>query len=119
MTIGELARRTGVKQRLLRYYEVQGLLRPQRLPSGYRQYTESDIVAVRHIRALLAAGLGTVVIAEVLPCLREDDDRLIPSCPDMISHLHRERARIDEVISQMQLSRKLLDALLAAVPSAP
>jgi DNA-binding transcriptional MerR regulator len=56
MRIGDLARATGVKPRLLRYYEEQGLLTPLRQPNGYRQYARSDIAAVRHIRVLLAAG---------------------------------------------------------------
>jgi hypothetical protein len=43
MRIGELRRRTGVSERLLRYYEEQGLLRPQRRPSGYREYDDSDV----------------------------------------------------------------------------
>ena len=45
MRIGELSRRTGVPERLLRYYEEQDLLHPQRLPSGYREYTEEDVAA--------------------------------------------------------------------------
>ena len=53
MRIGELSRRTGVNERLLRYYEQQGLLRPERLPSGYRAYRASDVAVVRRIRALL------------------------------------------------------------------
>lgn len=65
--IGELSRRTGVSGRLLRYYEEQGLLYPQRRSSGYREYREGDVAAVRQIRALLAAGLGTPLIAGVLP----------------------------------------------------
>ncbi|MFI9533039.1 MerR family DNA-binding transcriptional regulator [Nocardia fusca] len=31
----------------LRYYEEQGLLRPQRRASGYREFTESDVESVR------------------------------------------------------------------------
>lgn len=36
MRVGEIVRRIGVSERLLRYYEEQGLLHPDRLPSGYR-----------------------------------------------------------------------------------
>jgi MerR HTH family regulatory protein len=55
--IGAVARATGASERLLRYCEQQGLLTPTRLPSGYREYGEADVAAVRNIRALLAAGL--------------------------------------------------------------
>ncbi|TDD15156.1 MerR family transcriptional regulator [Kribbella turkmenica] len=48
--------RTGVSERLLRYYEDRGLLRPERLPSGYREYAESDVDLVGRIRTLPAAG---------------------------------------------------------------
>ena len=119
MRIGDLARRTGVNQRLLRYYEEQHLLRPARRPSGYREYTESDVAQVQHIRALLAAGLNTTVIAEVLPCVRDDGERLVPTCPDMIGHLRREHARITRMISQLQISQRTLDTLLATASTTP
>jgi DNA-binding transcriptional MerR regulator len=114
--IGTLARRTGVSERLLRYYEEQGLLQPARLPSGYRVYAEPDVETVRHIRALLTAGLPTAVIAQVLPCVREDGERLVPTCPDLIGHLHRERARIAESITQLRRSQRMIDTVLAAAP---
>jgi DNA-binding transcriptional MerR regulator len=117
MRIGAMARATGVSERLLRYYEEQGLLRPGRLASGYREYAAADVTTVRHIRALLAAGLATTVIAKVLPCVREDDERLTPTCPEMITHLHRERARIARAITQLQASHQLLDDVLAAAPA--
>ena len=60
MRIGELARRVGVAPRLLRYYEEQGLLRPRRTSSGYREYGEADVDVVHHVRTLLAAGLSTL-----------------------------------------------------------
>lgn len=114
MRIGALARRTGVNERLLRYYEEQGLLRPARLPSGYREYSESDVDTVRQIRTLLAAGLTTAVIGQVLPCVREDGERLVPTCPDLIGRLRRERARITESISQLRRSQDLIDSVLSA-----
>ncbi|GAA0396182.1 MerR family transcriptional regulator [Streptomyces luteireticuli] len=116
MKIGELSRRTGVHERLLRYYEAQGLLTPERRPSGYREYAEADVQAVRRIRSLLAAGLTTATIAQILPCLRDEDDRLVPTCPDLLTDLFRERERITRAITDLQTSRSALDAVIAAAP---
>lgn len=115
--IGELSRRSGVSQRLLRYYEEQGLFRPQRRPSGYREYPSSDVAVVRRIRGPLAAGLSTTTIASVLPCIREDGERLVPTCPDLIAQLRRERDRIDDAIGDLTTSRQILDALINTAPS--
>ncbi len=51
MQIGELATRTEVPARLLRYYEDQGLLRPGRSANGYRDYEPDDVPRVLQIRA--------------------------------------------------------------------
>ncbi|MER5275169.1 MerR family transcriptional regulator [Streptomyces sp. NPDC002809] len=115
MRIGALADTTGVSPRLLRYYEEQGLLQPVRLSNGYREYSDSDVAAVRHIRTLLAAGLPTTVIAQLLHCVHDEDERLIPSaCPGMITHLQRESRRATEAIAQLQSSQQALDTLLNA-----
>ncbi|WP_460665231.1 MerR family transcriptional regulator [Kribbella swartbergensis] len=106
----EMVARTGVSERLLRYYEDQGLLRPERLPSGYREYAESDVDLVRRIRTLLAAGLSTSTIAQVLPCVTE---KLEPTCPVLIEQLQQERDRITASIKALEESRSLLDGVLA------
>ncbi|MCP2169095.1 MerR family transcriptional regulator [Goodfellowiella coeruleoviolacea] len=117
MRISALARRTGVSDRLLRYYEAQGLLRPTRLPNGYREYDESHIATVGHIRTLLAAGLPTAVIAQILHCVHGDGDQLFPApCPGVLAHLRREHTRIDAAIAQLQSSRQALDGLVGGVP---
>jgi DNA-binding transcriptional MerR regulator len=69
MKIGDLARATGVSTRLLRYYEEQGLITPYRTGSGHRVYGHDAVDHVRHIRDLLAAGLSTSAIRELLPCV--------------------------------------------------
>ncbi|WAL68528.1 MerR family transcriptional regulator [Amycolatopsis cynarae] len=117
--IGELSRSSGVSPRLLRYYEEQGLLRPQRRPSGYREYLSTDVAVVRRIRGLLAAGLSTATIASVLPCIREDGERLVPTCPDLVAQLRRERERIDQAIDELTTSRRILDSVITAAPSTP
>ncbi|OSZ56902.1 MerR family transcriptional regulator [Streptomyces pharetrae CZA14] len=117
MRIGVLARETGVSRRLLRYYEEQGLLRPTRLDNGYREYAEADVAMVRHIRAMLAAGLSTAVIGKVVHCVRDKDELRVPSgCPTFIGELRRERARITATISQLESSRRILDAVLDTAP---
>ncbi|MFG3257243.1 MerR family transcriptional regulator [Streptomyces sp. NPDC048172] len=116
MRIGELARRTGVSVRLLRYYEEQGLLHPGRRASGYREYREGDIDLVRRIRSLLAAGLSTSLIAGVLPCMREDGEHLAPTCAEMLDPLHEARDRMTAMIDELATSRARLDAVIAAAP---
>ncbi|WP_327147724.1 MerR family transcriptional regulator [Nocardia sp. NBC_01329] len=116
MRIGTLQRRTGVSQRLLRYYEEQGLLRPHRQPSGYREYSESDVETVLNVRSLLAAGLSTTTIADLLPCLTVGDGRLIAECPELLVDLYRERDRIDSNIRDLETARRALDDVIATAP---
>ncbi|MDF4251186.1 MerR family transcriptional regulator [Streptomyces sp. WMMB303] len=116
MRMKEMVRRTGVHERLLRYYEKQGLLSPQRLPSGYREYSEADVDIVRRVRCLLTAGLSTSAIAQILPCLRDEDDRLVPTCPDLVGQLLAQRDRMSAEIEALITSRGLLDEVLDATP---
>lgn len=53
LQIGEVAERTGVTQRTLRFYEEKGLLKPPtRMEGGFRLYSEDDIRRVEQIRRL-------------------------------------------------------------------
>ncbi|MYV98887.1 MerR family transcriptional regulator [Streptomyces sp. SID3343] len=118
MRMGEFSRRTGVSQRLLRYYEEQGLLEPSRSPNGYREFTEEDIVTVRGIRILLGAGLNTATIAELLPCMVDDGQILAPACSGILPDLNRERERINEAVAGLLAARDRLDAVVAATAPA-
>jgi DNA-binding transcriptional MerR regulator len=117
MRIGELSERIGISERALRYYEEQGLLKPERRPSGYREYSEADAQIVRRIRTLLAAGLSTSVIAEVLPCMVDDGEIVAPVCEELVPYLARERDRIDRSIDELRATRGILEAIIAATPA--
>jgi len=53
LQIGEVAERTGVTQRTLRFYEERGLLKPpSRLDGGFRLYSEDDVRRVEQIKRL-------------------------------------------------------------------
>lgn len=114
MRIGELARQTRVSERALRYYEQHGLLKPERRPSGYRVYTDEDVAAVRRIRILLAAGLNTAQILEVLPCIIDDEGLLTPGCPELVDGLVQQRDRIDEAIEELAATRANLDTIISS-----
>ncbi|MFJ8466341.1 MerR family transcriptional regulator [Streptomyces swartbergensis] len=114
MFIGELSRRTGVSTRSLRYYEQQGLLRPQRRASGYREFDESDVATVRRVRILLAAGLNTDLIREVLPCMADQGAILAPTCEEMAQDLKDERERLSCAIEQLQAAHAMLGSIIHA-----
>jgi MerR family transcriptional regulator, repressor of the yfmOP operon len=53
LQIGEVAERTGVTQRALRFYEEKGLLKPpSRMEGGFRLYSEDDVRRVEQIKRL-------------------------------------------------------------------
>ncbi|POX58971.1 MerR family transcriptional regulator [Streptomyces sp. Ru62] len=118
MRIGELSRRTGVPTRLLRYYEEQHLLHPERAANGYRSYPESAVARVGQIRGLLESGLTTGMIRALLPYLC-GPGHLVPAPEDvppetaalLQEHIDRIQARID----CLARNRDRLTAYLAAV----
>ena len=115
MKIGELAERSGVAPRLLRYYEEQGLLRPGRGENGYRDYPEAAVDRVAQIRGLIDAGLPTAIIRDMLPCL-DGPRALHPQSVDaeMAARLRAERDRMDSRIGCLTRNREAIDAYLAA-----
>ncbi|MFE7527418.1 MerR family transcriptional regulator [Kitasatospora sp. NPDC057542] len=112
MRIGELSRLTGVSTRLLRYYEEQGLLRPDRTAAGYREYGKEDSVRVWQIRSLLAAGLSTRIIAVLLPCATGPVP-VLEACPQLLAILRDELADLDSRIEDLTHSRRALSHYLA------
>jgi len=78
ITIGAVAKRTGLRSSAIRYYEAHGLLRSQRLPNGYRVYTEDAISALRFLRRAQGFGITLQEIKQLLelsgrgqrPCTR-------------------------------------------------
>ncbi|WP_328720048.1 MerR family transcriptional regulator [Streptomyces sp. NBC_00247] len=114
MRIGELARRTGVSERSLRYYEARGLLKADRTPGGHREYPDGAVDRVIRIQEFYAAGLRSSKIGELLPCVRDSDGGpAATATPRLVSDLGAERDRIDRMISDLQRSRDVLDDVIA------
>ncbi|MFD9322120.1 MerR family transcriptional regulator [Streptomyces sp. NPDC060053] len=108
MRIGELARRTNVSERSLRYYEAHGLLAADRTPGGHRDYPERAVDRVVLIQELFAAGLHSTKIARLPP--RRPLRRRHP--PRLVADLTAERDRIDRTIADLVRSRDTLDEVI-------
>ena len=52
MNISAVEIRTGLTRANIRYYESEGLLHPDRLPNGYRDYTDSHVETLKKIKLL-------------------------------------------------------------------
>ncbi|WP_328689526.1 MerR family transcriptional regulator [Streptomyces caniferus] len=109
MRIGELARRTGVSTRALRYYEQRGLLRAHRDANGYRRYDDEEAVElVGRIRELLATGLNTDDIRALLPCA-QGGPGLTP-CALSSGIVERQMAQLDAEMDDLTRRRAALGA---------
>mgnify|MGYP001554137054 CR=1 FL=1 len=74
MTIGKLAKASGVCVETIRYYERKGLLQePMRSASGYRNYSRDSISRLRFIRRAKELGFSLAEINELL-CLKASPD---------------------------------------------
>src|SRR4051794_18057446 len=66
LSIGELAKQTGVSTRTIRYYEELGILpTPERTEGGTRRYPSDYIFYVEGARILKQLGFGLEEIAEL------------------------------------------------------
>lgn len=111
--IGELARRTGVSVRMLRYYETEGLLRPERSGAGYRRYDVADVERARRIVVLNRAGLTLDRIRPLLGCAVPDGEAAAPLCPALRETIRHGIADLDDRIADLSASRAVLADLLA------
>ncbi len=109
MRIGELARRSGVSVRALRYYEEQGLITSERSPSGQRHFQEQDVERIRFLQRLFGAGLSSRTIRDLLPCVDA------PSFEQSLVALERmaqEREKLSSHITDLINARDALDAAM-------
>src|ERR1039457_5934225 len=127
LRIGELSRRLGVSDHVLRAWENRyGLLQPVRSPGGFRLYSEADESRVRRMQAHLAHGLSAAEAA--LPVLGEDGPAGADLSPAAEPHrapatasepsaaLRQALDAFDEPAAQAVLDRLVSDLSLTAAP---
>ena len=70
LKIGDFSRLSRVSVRMLRYYDDNDLIKPVKVDeyTGYRYYSESQLLTMGKINALKEMGLGVAAIREILKC---------------------------------------------------
>ena len=108
LQIGEVAERTGVTQRTLRFYEERGLLRPpSRMEGGFRLYSEEDVERVGQIRRL--QNLLGLTLAEIKEMVEADE------ALQQIKAEYRKDADVEQKIDQIHQARVITEKQHAIV----
>ena len=102
MRIGELAERSGVSTKTIRYYEDIGLLAaPERTASGYRDYDDAASHRLAFIRAAQAVGLS---LGEIRGIVALRDAGATP-CGHVLELLRDRSVELDRRIAELQSLR--------------
>jgi MerR family redox-sensitive transcriptional activator SoxR len=99
LTIGELARRTGVAASALRFYEQRGLIEAERNPGGHRRFARPVIRRVAFIVFAQRVGLSLEEIGAELARLPADR---APRREDWSKLSRTWSSRIDERIAELE-----------------
>lgn len=107
--IGEVAERTGVTQRTLRFYEEKGLLDPpERMEGGFRLYSDEDINRVTYIRRLQELlGFTLSEIKEMVDAEEELQQIAATRRPDL--ELAERVERVSTVIAALSRQLEVVD----------
>jgi DNA-binding transcriptional MerR regulator len=120
-TISQVARRTGFSTSTLRFYEQQGLVRPDRTASGYRSYGDHHLELLGFIARAKGYGLSLEEITELLSLLELDrcapvHDRLRLLVGDK---LRETEDRVQELQAFGTELRRVASILDAPAPEGP
>jgi Cu(I)-responsive transcriptional regulator len=100
MNIGEAAKASGVSAKMIRHYEVVGLVPvPKRTSAGYRQYDDGEVHTLRFIRQARDLGFSIHEIGELLSLWRnrKRPSRLVKSLAE--AHIEALEQKVQELLA--------------------
>lgn len=109
LSIGDLARRTGLSVSAIRFYEARGLLSPIRTSGNQRRFPRADIRRLSF--AMIAQQLG-LSLSDIEAELRTLPKGRSPTRDDWGRISQRIRARLDRQIRFLELTRDRLDGCI-------
>ncbi|EEE37537.1 Cu(I)-responsive transcriptional regulator [Rhodobacteraceae bacterium KLH11] len=110
MNIGDVADRTGLPAKTIRYYEDINLIKPLRDSNGYRRFREQDIHKLSFLGRARALGF-TIEDCRTLLALYEDETR---ASSDVKRVAQDHLAQIDAKIADLRAMRDTLSHLVKA-----
>ena len=100
MNIGQAAAASGVSAKMIRHYEVVGLMpAPKRTESGYRQYNDTEVHTLRFIRQARDLGFSIHEIGELLSLWhnRKRPSRLVKAMAEV--HIQALEQKTQELLA--------------------
>jgi MerR family copper efflux transcriptional regulator len=110
MNIGEVAERTGLPAKTIRYYEEIGLIQPLRGANGYRAFRENDAQKLNFVGRARSLGFSIEDCRDLL-ALWEDRER---ASGDVRQIAQGHLARIEAKIAELAAMRGTLSELVRA-----
>ena len=109
LTIGQVAKKTGIGVETIRFYEREGLLEnPPRNESGYRQYAPDSVARINFIRHAKELGFSLREIQELLSLRLDNASR----CEDVRRLAELKLADIETKIHSLERMRDTLGKLV-------
>lgn len=119
MQIGEVAERTGLSLRSIRYYEEVGLVTPSaRSAGGFRLYTESDLDRIGLIMRMKPLGYSLEDMRELLAVVDALDagDGDPRELRERLVGMHAAaRQRVDDLRGKLAMAEEFAEGLWARV----
>ena len=110
LTIGQLAKAAGVNVQTVRFYEREGILRPQtRLDSGYRVYNEDSLKRLHFIRQAKDLGFSLDEIQSLLNLRVRSVDR----CNQVRSKAEQKLKDVQQKITHLKKLERTLKNLVS------
>ncbi len=109
LSIGDLARRTGLAVSAIRFYETHGIVRPLRNRGGHRRYARADLRRLSF--AMIAQRLG-FPLAAIAAHLEQLPKGQAPNRDDWTRIAAGFRSQIDDRIAALTRLRDTLDGCI-------
>jgi MerR family transcriptional regulator, mercuric resistance operon regulatory protein len=111
LTIGKLARASGVGVETVRFYERRGLIKQPAARKGYRTYSEDDARRIRFIKRAQELGF---TLKEIKGLFDLHPDARLVSCAAVKRHADGKIKEVEGKLRDLQKMKRALTALSAA-----